>query len=123
MQTRRIFIKNLVVQAYIGILEHEIAAPQALHIDAEFETPFAEHADDHDIDSVLDYRLLRETLISETTAAHTHLLETLIERLATRILQDFPAVNHVKLSLSKPLAFDDCDAVGITIERQRTMLS
>lgn len=120
MLTRQIFIKNLVVPAYIGILEHEIAAVQSLHVDAEFDTLFSVLPDDQDITSVLDYRLLREAIIDEITRAHTHLLETLIERLAARIYQDFPTVQRVKIRLSKPAAFDDCDAVGIAIERQRT---
>lgn len=119
MLKRQIFIQNLVVPAYIGILEHEIAATQALHVDAEFDTHFSVQADDHDINSVLDYRLLREAIIDEITRAHTHLLETLIERLAARIYQDFPSVERVKIRLSKPAAFDDCDAVGIAIERLR----
>lgn len=120
MHTRRIFIKNLVVPAFIGILEHEIEAQQALHIDAEFDTLFSAAPDDHDIASVLDYRLLRQSIIDEITRAHTYLLETLIERIAERIQNEFPCVERVKLRLSKPQAFADCDAVGIEIERTRS---
>ncbi len=30
-----------------------------------------------------------------------------------RLLRDFPEVSQVKLRISKPAAFSDCDAVGI----------
>ena len=119
MPTRRIFIKNLVVDASIGILDHELAHRQPLHIDAEFDAAITRTVDDADIDSVLDYRQLRQALIEVSTLHHTNLLETLVERLAERIQNEFPAIERVKIRVSKPQAFPDCDAVGIEIERSR----
>ena len=119
MTTRRIFINNLVVQASIGMLDHELVHRQPLHIDAEFDTTITQDVQDEDIGTVLDYRQLREALIEASTIEHTNLLETLVERLADRIQNDFPTVERVKIRASKPEAFADCDAVGIEIERSR----
>lgn len=119
MTTRRIFINNLVVQASIGMLDHELVHRQPLHIDAEFDTTITQDVQDEDIGTVLDYRQLREALIEVSTTEHTNLLETLVERLADRIQNDFPTVERVKIRASKPEAFADCDAVGIEIERSR----
>lgn len=116
--TRTIFFRRLVVQAHVGILEHEKKASQPLHIDAEFEVA-AQTPNDENVDSVLDYRLLREALLKECTQGHTNLLETLIERMATRIFNDFSDVQHLHIRLSKPTVFPDCDAVGIAISRNR----
>ena len=119
MTTRRIFINNLVVQASIGMLDHELIHRQPLHIDAEFDTPITQDVKDQDIGTVLDYRLLREALIEVSGTEHTNLLETLVERLAERILNQFPSVERVKIRASKSEAFTDCDCVGIEIERSR----
>lgn len=119
MTTRRIFFRELVVQASIGMLEHEKNAPQPLHIDADFDVIITRQAVDEDVSSVLDYRLLRETILEECTRGHTHLLETLIERLADRLMNDFPDIKRLHLSLSKPTIFDDCAEVGIAISRER----
>src|SRR5690606_32841007 len=108
MPTRRIFFSQLAVDARIGILEHELRATQPLHIDAEFETRITQAVDDDDIESVLDYRLLRNAIIEECTREHIHLLETLSEQLVARIFADFPDIEHVKITISKPQAFSDC---------------
>lgn len=119
MATRRIFFHQLALDARIGILEHELRATQPLHIDAEFDVDIHEAVDDNKLQSVLDYRLLRKAIVDECTREHVHLLETLSERLADRIFHDFPEVRLVKIRVSKPLAFSDCAAVGIEVQRSR----
>lgn len=116
---RRIFFEKLTVDARIGILEHELRATQPIYIDAEFDTLVNQPSDDNQIDSVLDYRQLRQTIIDCCLRQHVNLLETLIENTAATILQQFPAVMRVQLRISKPHAFTDCDAVGIEIELKR----
>src|SRR5699024_3749047 len=90
-----------------------------LHINAEFEVIAQHAADDNDVHSVLDYRLLREAMLTECTHSHVNLLETLIERMATRIFNEFAEVQRLQISLGKPTVFADCSAVGITIARER----
>jgi dihydroneopterin aldolase len=119
MATRRIFFHQLALDARIGILEHELRATQPLHIDAEFDVDIHEAVDDNKLQSVLDYRLLRKAIVDECTREHVHLLETLSERLADRIFHDFSEVRLVKIRVSKPLAFSDCAAVSIEVQRSR----
>lgn len=123
MTTRTIFFRDLVVQARIGILDHEKRAAQPLHINAEFEVIAQQAADDSDVSSVLDYRLLREAMLAECTRGHVNLLETLIERMAARIFNEFADIRWLQISLGKPTVFADCRAVGITIARERPSLS
>lgn len=119
MPTRRIFFSQLVLDAHIGILDHELRATQPLHIDATFDVQAHDPVHDKNIHSVLDYRLLRHAIIDECTQAHVNLLETLIERVMDRLFRDFPDVLRVKIRISKPQAFADCAAVGIELERSR----
>ncbi|MVW71480.1 MULTISPECIES: dihydroneopterin aldolase [unclassified Bordetella] len=119
MPTRRIFLSGLALDARIGILEHERRATQPLHIDAEFDIDITRNVDDQDIQSVLDYRHLREAIVDECTRAHVNLIETLSERVAHRLLRDFEEVRGVRLRISKPMAFADCAAVGVEIQINR----
>lgn len=120
MTRRRIFFSQLALDARIGILEHELRATQPLHIDMEFDVNVTEQVNDQDIRSVLDYRQLRQTVVDECTRSHVNLLETLSERVVSRLFSAFPPVLRIRLRISKPSAFSDCAAVGIEIIRERT---
>ncbi len=117
-QQYKVFIKDLVVQAPIGMLEHEIGVKQPLHVNASFLIDGLNPVND-DIGTVLDYREIRQLIIDECTKEHTHLLETLIQRLANRLLNAFPAILNVHLSLEKPEAFDDCYSVGLEVSLEQ----
>lgn len=119
MPTRRIILSGLALDARIGILEHERRATQPLHIDAEFDIDVKRSVDDHDIQSVLDYRRLREAIVAQCTQAHVNLLETLVEQVAERLLGEFPDIRALRLRISKPMAFSDCAAVGVEIQTSR----
>lgn len=119
MPTRRIFFSQLALDARIGILEHELRATQPLHIDAEIDVTVTQPVHDQNLQTVLDYRLLRNAIVEECTHAHVNLLETLIEQVADRLLREFPDVQQVKIRISKPSAFSDCAAVGIELVRSR----
>ncbi|NOL50005.1 dihydroneopterin aldolase [Pelistega europaea] len=113
MLTQKIFFNRLRLDARIGILEHELRATQIIYIDAELDVNITREADDNDIRTVLDYRKIREAIIEEATRAHVHLVEVLGRMITQRLLNDFSDVKQVKLRISKPAAFADCDAVGI----------
>jgi len=119
MATRRIIFSRLALDARIGILEHELRATQPVHIDAEIDVDIQRRVDDLDIHSVLDYRALREAIVQECTHTHVHLIETLTEQVAARLLADFAEIRALKLRISKPMAFSDCAAVGVEIQTSR----
>jgi dihydroneopterin aldolase len=101
--------------ANLGILEHEINAPQPIQVDAELNLgpqPLLPH--DDDINHVLDYRKVRQIIIDECTAEHVNLLETLIGKLAHRLMQ-LPAVLGVRVKIAKLEIFEDCE-VAIRME-------
>jgi len=119
MATRRIIFSRLALDARIGILEHELRATQPVHIDAEIDVDVQRCVDDLDIQSVLDYRALREAIVQECTRKHVHLIETLTEQVAARLLADFAEIRAMTLRISKPMAFSDCAAVGVEIQVRR----
>lgn len=117
--TRRIFFERIALEANIGILEHERQGTQPIYVDAQFDTLLQGPSDDQDINSVLDYRLLRQHIIQVCTSRHVNLLETLVDELCSTIFERFPSIIWLKIRISKPQAFADCAAVGIEMEQRR----
>lgn len=108
-------LTGLRFDASLGILDHEKAAPQPIRVDAELNQgtqPLLPK--DDDIGHVLDYRKVRQIIIDECTAEHVNLLESLIGKLARRLMQ-LPGVIGVRVRIVKLEIFDDCE-VAIRME-------
>lgn len=102
-------------QANLGILDHERTAPQAIEVDAELNQGRQPLLPDNDqIEHVLDYRRVRQIILDECTAEHVNLLESLVGKLVTRLLQ-LPGVIGVRVRIAKLHIFDDCE-VAIRME-------
>lgn len=108
-------LNGLRFNASLGILDSEKMAPQPIQVDAELnlgQQPLLPHEDD--INHVLDYRKVRTIIIDECTVEHVNLLETLIGKLAHRLLS-LPHVLGVRVRIVKLEIFDDCE-VAIHME-------
>lgn len=113
--TQILTLTGLRFDANLGILESEKAAPQPIQVDAELclgRQPLLPK--DDDINHVLDYRKVRQIVINECTAEHVNLLESLIGKLANRLMQ-LPGVQGVRVKIAKLEIFDDCE-VAIRVE-------
>ena len=113
--TQILTLTGLSFDANLGILAHEKAAPQPIQVDAELNLgtqPLQPH--DVDISHVLDYRKVRQIIITECTAEHVNLLESLIGKLAHRLML-LPGVLGVRVKIAKLEIFDDCE-VAIRVE-------
>ena len=113
--TQILTLNGLRFDANLGILDSEKTAPQPIQVDAELclgTQPLLPH--DDDINHVLDYRKVRKIIIDECTAEHVNLLETLIGKLAHRLML-LPGVQGVRVKIAKLEIFDDCE-VAIRME-------
>ncbi|MGJ7489009.1 dihydroneopterin aldolase [Variovorax sp. ZT4R33] len=113
--TQILTLTSLRFDASLGILAQEHDAPQQIQVDAELNLgsqPLLP-ADD-DITHVLDYRKVRRIIIEECTEVHMNLLESLIGKLAHRLMQ-LPGVLGVRVKIAKLKIFDDCE-VAIRVE-------
>lgn len=113
--TQILTLNGLRFTANLGILDHEQGSPQPIQVDAELNLgtqPLMPR--DDDILHVLDYRKVRKIIIDECTAEHMNLLESLIGKLALRLMQ-LPGVVGVRVRIAKLEIFDDCE-VAIRME-------
>ena len=113
--TQILTLSNLRFDASLGILDQEIDTPQQIQVDAELNLgtqPLL--PSDDDITHVLDYRKVRRIIIDECNAVHVNLLESMIGKLANRLMQ-LPGVLGVRVKIAKLKIFDDCE-VAIRVE-------
>jgi dihydroneopterin aldolase len=113
--TQILTLEGLRFDANLGILDHEKNGPQPILVDAQLNLgtqPLLPR--DDDIMHVLDYRKVRRIIIDECTAEHVNLLESLIGKLANRLMQ-LPGVVGVRVRIVKLAIFDDCE-VAIRVE-------
>ena len=102
-------LSGLRFSASLGILAHERTQPQPIQVDAELNQgrqPLLPH--DDNIGHVLDYRKVRQIIIDECTATHINLLDTLIGKVTTRLMQ-LPGVIGARVKIAKLEIFDDCE--------------
>jgi 7,8-dihydroneopterin aldolase/epimerase/oxygenase len=113
--TQILQLKGLRFDANLGILESEKLKPQPIQVDAELNlgTQALTPADD-EINHVLDYRKVRQIIIDECTERHINLLESLIGKVASRLMQ-LPGVVGVRVKIAKLEIFSDCE-VAIAVE-------
>ncbi len=116
--TQILTLTGLRFAANLGILSHERTAPQPIQVDAELHLGTQPlRPPDDDILHVLDYRKVRQIIIDECQAEHVNLLESLIGKLAERLLQ-LPGVQGVRVKIAKLEIFGDCE-VAIRVQTGR----
>ena len=113
-----VFIEDLRIETVIGIYDWERKIRQTIAIDLEMAFDNRKPASSDKIDDTLDYKAVSKRLIAFVENSHFELVETLAERSAEIVMQEFN-VPWLRLKLSKPGAVTGSRAVGVRIERGR----
>ena len=117
---RRVFIRDLVLPARIGIHDHEReqAQPVIINVDASVEEA-VEGGDATMTGTIADvvcYETLTEQIKEVLAGGHIDLVEVLAEEIAARLLTD-PRIIRLRIRLEKPEAIAEAAGVGVEIER------
>lgn len=118
----KVFIEGLEIEALIGIYDWERRIRQPLVFDIEMSFDNTVPAASDDIALTLDYKAISKRIIGFVEASGFGLVETLAERVAAILLEEF-GIRHVRLKLSKPGAVRGARNVGVIIERSAANLS
>ena len=116
-----VFIEGLEIEALIGIYDWERRIRQPLVFDIEMAFDNRIPAASDAIGDTLNYKAVSKRVIEYVAASDFGLVETLAERVAAIILEEF-AVQRVRLKLGKPGAVRGARAVGVVIERSAATL-
>jgi dihydroneopterin aldolase len=117
----RIFLRGLAVECIIGFIEWERRIKQTVVIDLELPVDCRRAARTDEVADTLDYKQVAKRVIAFVSDSQFKLVETLAERTAMLILQEF-AVDWVRVGINKPGAIRGSRDVGVTLERSRADL-
>jgi dihydroneopterin aldolase len=118
----KIFIHALKTEAIIGIFDWERQVKQTVIVDIEISADVAKAALSDSINDTLNYKRIAKRVLAFVEESKFHLVETLAERIAMLLLEDF-GVDWVSISLSKPGAIRSSRDVGVKLERDRNDLA
>jgi len=108
----------LKVACIIGTLPRERRKKQPVMIDLAFPADIRKAARRDDLRDAINYKKLAEHISDFVSQSRFYLIETLAERLAKRLLADFP-LRKITLRISKPNALPAAKNVSIQITRTR----
>jgi 7,8-dihydroneopterin aldolase/epimerase/oxygenase len=118
----KIFIHALKTEAIIGIFDWERQVKQTVVVDIEISADIAKAALSDSIHDTLNYKRIAKRVLAFVEESKFHLVETLAERIAMLLLEDF-GIDWVRITLSKPGAIRSSRDVGVMLERDRTDLA
>ncbi|HEY0330424.1 MAG TPA: dihydroneopterin aldolase [Rhodopseudomonas sp.] len=119
--TDTIFIKGLVIHARHGVMEHETEVGQRFVIDLELCADLGESSRTDRLADTVSYSNVVASATAAFKNANYRLLERAAGAVADAILDAFPRITAVKVTVHKPHApipaiFDD---VGVILTRSR----
>lgn len=117
----RIAVRNLCLFAYHGVFEGEQEIGQRFYLDVVVEADLHPASLSDAVEKTVDYAGLVKVVSEAFTEKRQKLLETLAERVAQRVFEQFPIVGAVEVTIRKPSAPIEAvfDFVEIQIRRQR----
>jgi len=113
-----IILRDLRVDALIGIHRRERHVTQTLSIDLDIGIPGTAVFESDKVSDTIDYEQVALRIKALASAQHYRLVETLAERIATLLTGEF-AAPWVKVSVAKIGILPNAKFVGVTIERKR----
>jgi dihydroneopterin aldolase len=117
--TDYVSVRDLSVAAVIGVRPWERETEQTLLVSVDMTADVRKAAMSDDLADALDYSAVAETIAAVLRDGKFRLIETAAERIAGRLLADFP-LNWLRLELRKPIASAPTPYTAvITIERTR----
>lgn len=111
-----VFIRELKIDTVVGIYDWERRIRQTVLLDIDMGTDIARAAKSDRIEDTLDYKSVAKRLIQYVGEAEFQLVETLAEKVAELVMQEFK-VSWIKVTLHKPGAVSGSKSVGVIIER------
>ncbi|QNT79097.1 dihydroneopterin aldolase [Entomobacter blattae] len=115
---RHIFVSNMLVQAEIGIYEHEkgITQPVRINVSVGIKDVSEGFIEEDNLEKTVSYADLVVIIRDIVREGHINLVETLAEKISKAILQDKRIV-VTRVKVEKLNIMPDVEAVGTEIER------
>jgi dihydroneopterin aldolase len=114
---RRLFLRNYEIYINIGVHDFEKKAEQRVILNVDLYIPLAMNTPSNDqLDEVVDYDFMRETIKARASQEHIHLQETFCDDILEAMLAH-PKVLAACVSTAKPDVYPDCESVVVEVFR------
>jgi len=113
----KLFVRNLVLAAKIGVHPHEKVRPPRLRVSVELEMVGDPPSHDDLVDA-LDYERVVTGIRELATAQHINLVETFADSVARLCLAN-GRVLGASVTVEKLDVYSNAESVGVTLERRR----
>ncbi len=118
-QCRRIFLRDWVVEANIGVYSNERGVMQRLLLNIDLYVRLSHSTPVRDaLEEVVDYDFIREVVRNRLARGHVNLQETLVDDVASELLQH-PAAVAVRVASEKTEIYENVAGIGAEILRFR----
>ncbi len=117
---RKIFVRGLMLDAFIGVYDSEQGVAQPLKIDLEVEVVEPSNPIGDSLEDVVCYNKLTQGVKAIIAEGHIKLVETLAERVADLALSH-PMAIAVDVRIEKPNAISEAAAAGVEISRTKNL--
>ena len=111
-----VYIRDLRIDAVIGIYAWEQRIHQQISINLEMGWDNRQAAASDDINDTLNYKAAAQLVKASVEKSEFKLVEALAEHIA-RLLLEKMQIPWIKVSLGKPMAVTGSQEVGVIIER------
>jgi len=112
----KVYVKDLKINALIGIYEWERRIRQQIRIDLVMGWDNKIPAQSDSIEDTMNYKAAAKLVVAYVEKSEFQLVETLAENIASLLLNEFN-LPWVKVTLGKPEAVTGSSEVGVIIER------
>jgi len=121
IECRRLFLRDYEIYINIGVHDFEKKAEQRVILNVDLYIPLILSTPTTDeLDEVVDYDFMRETIKSLASRGHIQLQETFCDEIVAAMLSH-PKVFAACVSTAKPDVYPDCHSVGVEVFRMKTV--
>ena len=113
-----IFIKGLVLKAYIGIYSDEKINKQRIRFNISISAKDNIKKENNDISQFVSYEDIINKIKKVLSLGHIPLLETMADKIADECLKN-KKISLIKIRIEKLDIFKDAESVGIKIIRKQ----
>ncbi len=117
--TRKIFVRDLKLDAHIGVYDHEHGQTQPLTIDFELEVQEPDNPASDRLDDVVCYNKFTQAIKKTLASGHIQLVETLAEQICS-IALEHPMVISICVRIEKLNAIPEARGAGVEIFKSKS---
>lgn len=114
---RHVFLRDMLLQARIGVEAHEQRGAQRVRINVDLGVRDEGGIGRDEIGRVVDYAAVAARVRAIVAGGHVKLVETLAERIADAVLAADPRIRLARVRVEKLDVFADALSAGVEVER------